>query len=99
MRRAYAYSMTQAQQASIRPGDTLIYNDGRPSHTDARAEVLEFLQGGIVVQFEDRADTTYINHKDRSWWDYLTVADHDGYCGCRACEAIALRRNDPAGLS
>jgi hypothetical protein len=30
---------------------------------------------GMTVQFEDRADTTYIRFTDRRWMDFISVAE------------------------
>ena len=38
----------------------IVYNDGRAGHTDIKAEILELHENFILVQFEDRADTTNI---------------------------------------
>ena len=55
-------------------GDTVIYNDGRPGHVDVRGKVIGLgrLSGRIIVQFEDRADTTVIHTDDPAWMNHLT---------------------------
>ena len=55
-------------------GTILIYNDGRPGHTSASATVLETDAKCMIVQFEDRADTTKIAFSDPHWMDHITVA-------------------------
>ncbi len=55
-------------------GSTISYDDGRPGHQDVRATVLEVVDGhGMLVQFEDRADTTYIPFSNSRWTDSLEV--------------------------
>ena len=55
-------------------GTTLIYNDGSPGHTTASATVLETDAKSMIVQFDDRADTTKIAFSDPHWMDHITVA-------------------------
>lgn len=57
-------------------GQRLTYNDGRPGHTDAKATVLRVGKSAIVVQFDDRADTTAIRFTDKTWVDYLKPCEH-----------------------
>jgi len=59
----------------IRKGGRIVYNDGRPGHTGVVAVVLEVDAEGMTVQFEDRADTTYIRFSDRRWRDFISVAE------------------------
>ena len=59
--------------SNIKQGATLIYNDGRAGHTAARAVVVSVNQSAVVVQFDDRADTTTIRTSDRAWLDFLTI--------------------------
>lgn len=56
-------------------GDVISYNDGRPGHQDVRAVVLSVDRIGMVVQFEDRADTTRISFSDRSWMDFISPVE------------------------
>ena len=51
----------------------IVYNDGRTGHTNATATVLSVSESGMVVQFDDRADTTSIQFDDESWMKYLSV--------------------------
>lgn len=53
---------------------TLIYDDGRPGHRGVKAEVLSVSSTQMVVQFDDRADTTTISLSDRDWMDHLKVS-------------------------
>ncbi len=57
----------------IKPGQTIIYNDGRPGHQNVSAEVLSVTECAMVVQFSDRADTTTIKFCDRDWMQFITV--------------------------
>lgn len=66
--------MTTTEAQQIQPGATLAYNDGRPGHTAARAEVLSVSPVAMVVQFADRADTTQISFADAGWMTHLTIA-------------------------
>lgn len=59
---------------SIRLGDRLTYNDGREGHVDVGATVIGLSERAVVVQFDDRADSTMILRDERKWWDYLTPA-------------------------
>lgn len=59
----------------IKKGVRIVYNDGRAGHSGVFATVLEVDQTEMLVQFGDRADTTRISFSDRSWMDYLELAD------------------------
>ncbi len=59
--------------AEFTQGSRIIYNDGRPGHTDVAATVLEVDTSQMIVQFEDRADTTRIRFSDCTWMDYITI--------------------------
>ena len=59
----------------IKKGGRIVYNDGRHGHKDVFATVLAVDTKGMVVQFEDRADTTRIAFADRGWMDYIELAD------------------------
>ncbi len=59
----------------IKKGGRIVYNDGRPGHNGAVASVLCVDDKGMKVQFEDRADTTYIAFGERRWMDFIEVAD------------------------
>lgn len=58
----------------IRVVERIVYNDGRDGHTNINAVVLEIHQDFMIVQFEDRADTTKISFSDRRWMDFLEAA-------------------------
>jgi hypothetical protein len=58
----------------IRVGERIVYNDGRDGHTNINAVVLEIHPNFMIVQFEDRADTTKIRFSDRQWMDFLEAA-------------------------
>lgn len=62
-----------AKPLNVKAGDTIIYDDGRAGHRDARAVVLSITDSGMVVQFSDRADTTSIAFYDKAWMQYITV--------------------------
>lgn len=60
----------------VRVGGRISYDDGRPGHGDVRATVLEVVDGhGMLVQFDDRASTTYILFSDAKWMDFISVAE------------------------
>lgn len=59
----------------LKKGGRIVYNDGRPGHSGAIATVLAVDPKGMMVQFEDRADTSYIAFGDRSWMDFIENAD------------------------
>lgn len=55
-------------------GAWIEYNDGRPGHAGVKAEVLEVTPHSMIVQFEDRADTTKIEFSDFQWMDHIRLA-------------------------
>ena len=57
----------------IKPGSRIVYNDGRPEHAGILADVLSVDAEGMVVQFEDRADTTRMAFSDRAWMDFIEL--------------------------
>jgi hypothetical protein len=57
----------------VKPGSRISYNDGRPGHQGVEATVLAVDGRGMAVQFDDRADTTYILFSDRRWRDFISV--------------------------
>lgn len=65
----------QSTVDQIKKGGRIVYNDGRPGHKGVFATVLEADQKGMTVQFEDRADTSYIAFSDRGWMDFIELAD------------------------
>ena len=61
-------------QDQVTEGCRISYDDGRPGHQDVRATVLEVTGGhGMLVQFDDRADTTYILYSEPRWMDFICV--------------------------
>jgi hypothetical protein len=63
--------MNADQMKSLNSGDILVYDDGRPGHSGVKAVVLSNLENCLIVQFEDRADTTTIKHDEVGWTKYL----------------------------
>lgn len=59
----------------IKKGVRIVYNDGRPGHKGVLATVLAVDAKGMTVQFDDRADTSWIAFSDRGWMDFIEVAD------------------------
>ena len=59
----------------IKIGGRIVYNDGRPGHSGVLATVLDVEPKGMTVQFDDRADATYIGFADHQWMDFIEVAD------------------------
>lgn len=59
----------------IAKGGRIIYDDGRPGHQGVMATVLAVEPRGMMVQFDDRADTTFIAFSDRQWMDFISIAD------------------------
>ncbi len=59
----------------IKKGGRIVYSDGRSGHSGVFAAVLGVDPKGMLVQFEDRADTTYIAFSDRRWMDFIEIAD------------------------
>jgi len=59
----------------IKVGGRISYNDGRPGHEDVEAVVLAMDARGMTVQFDDRADTTYILFSEPQWMDFISVVE------------------------
>jgi hypothetical protein len=60
----------------VKPGGRISYDDGRPGHQDVRARVREVTDGhGMLVQFDDRADTNYVLFSDSKWMDCISVIE------------------------
>jgi hypothetical protein len=58
----------------VEAGNRISYDDGRPGHQGVGAIVLEVVDGhGMLVKFDDRADTTYILFSDARWMDYISI--------------------------
>jgi hypothetical protein len=68
----------------IRRGGRIVYNDGRPGHQGTAAVVLAVDGLGMTVQFEDRADSTYIRFSDRAWTDFIQLGTSHQPCSCSA---------------
>ncbi len=66
--------MTAKEMKSLKPEDTVVYDDGRAGHRGVKAVVLSNHPDYAVVQFEDRADTTTMRHSDTGWTEYLSRA-------------------------
>jgi hypothetical protein len=64
----------QGTKDQITKGGRIVYNDGRPGHTEVFGTVLTLDAKGMTVQFDDRADTNYIAFLDRGWMDFIEVA-------------------------
>ena len=62
-------------QNQFTAGKEIVYNDGREGHKNVRAIILEADNNKMVVQFEDRADTTTILFSEKSWMDFITMAE------------------------
>ncbi len=58
----------------IQPGSRIVYNDRRAGHSGIFAEVLSVDPKGMMVQFEDRANTTCIAFSDRAWMDFIELS-------------------------
>ena len=59
----------------VKAGGRISYNDGRPGHEGVEATVLAADSRGMKVQFDDRADTTYILFSDPRWMDFISVVE------------------------
>ena len=53
-------------------GSAIRYNDGRSGH-NVKARVLSISAEFMVVQFEDRADTTTVKFADDGWMKFITL--------------------------
>lgn len=63
--------MTTAELQTLKPGDILIYNDGRPGHTKIPGTVLTIGDNFFTLQFDDRADITTVYNRDTAWINFL----------------------------
>src|SRR5215475_8623510 len=61
---------------SVKKGSRIHYDDGRPGHA-VGATVLHVGPESMVVQFDDRADTTTIHFNDEDWMKYLSIKSRD----------------------
>ena len=59
----------------VKAGGRISYNDGRPGHEGVEATVLAVDKRGMMVQFDDRADTTYILFSDPKWMDFISAVE------------------------
>jgi hypothetical protein len=62
-------------QDQVMQGSRICYDDGRPGHQGVQATVLAVDSRGMKVQFDDRADTTYVPFSDRRWMDFICVVE------------------------
>ena len=60
---------------NVKPGQSLLYDDGRPGHR-VTCIVIDADREGMLVQFADRASPTWINFSERAWMDYLWIIDN-----------------------
>jgi hypothetical protein len=60
-------------QDRVKMGSRVSYNDGRAGHVGVQATVLGVDADGMLVQFDDRADTTYIRFCDHGWMDFIAI--------------------------
>jgi hypothetical protein len=66
-------------QDEVKKGSRIRYDDGRAGHRGVEATVLAVDARGITVQFDDRADTTYIRFSDRRWMDFVEAIGDGGW--------------------
>jgi hypothetical protein len=59
----------------IKKGGRIVYDDGRPGHSEVFATVIEVNSKGMTVQFEDRADSSYIAFSDKGWMEHIEVVN------------------------
>ncbi len=59
----------------VKKGSRISYDDGRPGHEGVEATVLAVDAQGMTVQFDDRADTSYIVFSDRRWMEFISVVE------------------------
>lgn len=59
----------------IKKGGRIVYDDGRPGHSEVFATVIEVDGKGMTVQFEDRADTSFIAFSDKGWMEHIEPVD------------------------
>jgi hypothetical protein len=59
----------------VKAGMRISYDDGRPGHVGVEATVLVVDSRGMAVQFDDRADGSYILFSDERWMDYLSIVE------------------------
>lgn len=75
---AWIWDRVEQEESSvggrIKRGTKIVYDDGRPGHVNVVAVVLEVDAEGMTVQFDDRADTTYIRFTDQRWMNFIKIA-------------------------
>jgi hypothetical protein len=69
--RARKTNIESAIAGLFKPGQSLSYDDGRAGHRQVKATVLSVGPAAMVVQFEDRADTTTIRFSDSQWTKFI----------------------------
>lgn len=52
-------------------GSHVVYDDGREGHSGIKGEILHKDEGGVHVQFEDRASPTRIGYHQEDWMKHL----------------------------
>lgn len=65
--------MKNTTQNIFTVGKEIVYNDGREGHKDVKATILEADNNKMVVQFEDRADTTTILFSEKLWMNFINL--------------------------
>ena len=73
-----AVNKPKAMEEIPEAGQHLIYDDGRPGHSNSRAEILEVTSRSMLVQFENRASPTLIYFDDPEWMDYINFEAKEG---------------------
>jgi hypothetical protein len=56
-------------------GSRISYDDGQPDHDGVLATVLAVDGRGMTVQFDDRANTTYIPFAESRWMNLISVVE------------------------
>lgn len=64
--------MTIKQASALKPGDIVIYDDGRPGHRNVNGRVLAVSQYSMTVHFDNRAEPSLIRFVEAEWMDHLT---------------------------
>lgn len=53
----------------------ILYNEGQPGYAGVEMIALAVDVQGMTVQFDDRADTTYIPFSASQWMDFISVVE------------------------
>lgn len=59
-------------ESKFKVGQQITYDDGRIGHVGICATVIAVFSDLMLVQFDDRMDTTSIRFSDKAWMQYIS---------------------------